>query len=312
MGTPSAAQAVTIGIPTYNRADKLAGALASAIGQQRASVQVVVADNASDDHTGEVCAEYARSHSNVEVIRHRENVGAAANFMSVLDHAQTKYFMWLADDDWIDPGYIAACVDCLESHPDVVLAYGVARYYKGDSFVFSGSQGELCAESPLRRLFRYFLTVEDNAAFYGVYRREALAGVKFGEGFAADWLLVSQVLAQGKAKQVLTALIHRRLGGASASTLQLAKQNEKTGLAKEFPFLAAGVRLVRMLLKEPAFTLNLSLTTRLVAMPLLFLCLLVRGAMDTTGHLLQATSKRFPRTADFVKQKIAAKRQSSR
>lgn len=312
MGTLLTAEAVTIGIPTYNRADKLVGALASAIGQQRASVQVVVADNASDDHTEDVCAGYVRLHSNVEIFRHRENVGATANFMSVLDHAQSKYFMWLADDDWIDPGYIAACVDCLESHPDVVLAYGVASYYRGDSFAFSGSQGGLCGKSPLRRLLLYFLTVKDNAVFYGVYRREALAGVKFGEGFAADWLLVAQVLAQGKAKQVSAALIHRRLGGASASTLQLAKQIEKTGLAKDLPFLAAGVRLARMLLKEPAFTHNLSLTTRFVAMPLFFLCFLVRGAMDTTGHLLQSASKRFPGSADFIKQKIATRRQSSR
>jgi glycosyltransferase domain-containing protein len=296
--------AVTIGIPTYNRADSLAGALRSVLSQQGVSILAVVADNASDDDTREVCAEYSISNSNLQYFHHERNVGAVANFKSLLSISQSKYFMWLADDDWIDPDYVAACVDCLEQNSDVVLAYGQANYYKESEFVFCGTKGDLIQDSSLKRLLGYFSTVKDNAMFYGVYRREVLDGVFFDDGFAGDWLFLAQILAKGKVRQVSGKAIHRRLGGASASTRVLAQKSEKNALAKTFPFAALAFRLSSMLMKNPIFKNDLSLMSRILAIPLLSGILIYRGGFDMVGHWIQGVARRYPDTAKWVKNRL--------
>lgn len=297
---------VTVGIPTYNRAATLGASVESVIAQRYVPLNIVIADNASTDTTVEVCKSFLDG--NVSCFSHAANIGAAANFESLLMRARSCYFMWLADDDWLDPTYISDCIECLEKNPDVVLAYGRARYYRGDKFVFDGTDGDLQHDLPLFRLISYFWRVKDNAMFYGVYRREALNDVGFGRGFAADWLLVAQVVARGKVRQVASATIHRRLGGASASTKQLAISSETGVFASRFPFVAAAVRLAGLLLQAPAFKRELGTLSRLVAIPALFLTLLVRGGLDEVGHQLHRAALRYPSAAAFIKKSILRKK----
>ena len=94
-GTPL----VSIGLPTYNRADLLDRALKSLVSQDYPNVELIVLDNASTDHTEAVCSKYMGSYAFVYYHRNATNVGPFGNFEQVLKLARGEFFMWASDDD---------------------------------------------------------------------------------------------------------------------------------------------------------------------------------------------------------------------
>lgn len=111
---------VTIGIPTYNRArGYLREALGSALAQTYDRVEVIVADNCSDDDTADVVR--AVGGDRVRYHRHERNVGAQGNFNSLVEMASGDYFLLLHDDDSVDPDFVATCMTAMgERRPGLV------------------------------------------------------------------------------------------------------------------------------------------------------------------------------------------------
>jgi GT2 family glycosyltransferase len=111
---------VTIGIPTYNRADGyLREALAAALAQTYPRLEIVVADNCSTDDTETVVA--ALGGDRVRYVKHPTNLGAQGNYNSLVAMASGEYFLMLHDDDRIDPDFIATCVAALgDERPGLV------------------------------------------------------------------------------------------------------------------------------------------------------------------------------------------------
>ena len=100
-------------VPTYNRAPHLRRLLA---GLQReveglsAQLQFVIGDNASEDGTEAITAEFARAVPNVTVLRHASNVGPDENFCACIERATAHYFWIIGDDDLVRPGALKAVV----------------------------------------------------------------------------------------------------------------------------------------------------------------------------------------------------------
>lgn len=104
---------VTLAVSTYNRADGyLREALACAVAQTYAPLEIVVVDNASTDRTGEVVASMADDR--VRYIRNETNVGANGNFNACLSHARGTYFLLLHDDDHVDADFVERCMAAVE------------------------------------------------------------------------------------------------------------------------------------------------------------------------------------------------------
>lgn len=119
---------VTIGIPTYGRAEKLDRTLSSVRNQNYQNLEIYVADDASPDQTSSVVAKAMRDDERIIYHRHEYNIGARANHEFVLERASGKYFMWLNDDDLIDTDFVARLVEILEQDEDIVLAFCDYRF----------------------------------------------------------------------------------------------------------------------------------------------------------------------------------------
>jgi glycosyltransferase involved in cell wall biosynthesis len=236
---------VTIGIPTRNRAALLERALQSALAQEGVEVEVVVSDNASTDGTPALCEAMAAADGRLKVLRHDVDIGAERNFRSVLDAASGSRFMWLADDDWIDPGYVAACVAVLEEHPDYALVCGRGRYYREGSYAFSERPVNLLSGSSRTRLLGFYRTVGHNFPFYGVMRRALLVQTPIAAGLASDWLLVAGIAWSGKIRTIEAVSIHRSLEGASGDPASLARAYEIPAWKAWHVHLAVGARVCR-------------------------------------------------------------------
>lgn len=115
--TAPARPLVTIAIPTYNRADGyLPEALAAAVGQTYAPLEILVVDNASTDDTEAVVKTFA--HPGLRYVRQSANRGAFPNFVTCLQKAKGTYFLMLHDDDRIDPDFVETAVSAFAAHPE--------------------------------------------------------------------------------------------------------------------------------------------------------------------------------------------------
>jgi glycosyltransferase involved in cell wall biosynthesis len=100
---------LTIAIPTYARAQRLARLLTTLEVERVDGLHVVVSDNASPDETQAVTASFPW----VEARRQPENVGAVENARRLLARAEGDYVWLLGDDDCPAPGAIAEIVSLL-------------------------------------------------------------------------------------------------------------------------------------------------------------------------------------------------------
>ena len=112
---------ITIGMPTFNRRHGyFPTALASALAQDYARLEVLVCDNASSDGTDEYMASI--DDPRLRYLRHEQNIGANANFNSCVDNASGDYFLLLHDDDLIDSDFVSRCVAAIGAGREVGLA----------------------------------------------------------------------------------------------------------------------------------------------------------------------------------------------
>lgn len=118
---------VTIAIPTYNRADFLAESLSSALAQTFTDFEVVIADNASTDHTADVVASF--TDPRIHYHRHPSNIGQTANWQFTFNQAQGEFVAPLADDDLYLPDHLATAIEVLEQYPEVAYYTCPAEYF---------------------------------------------------------------------------------------------------------------------------------------------------------------------------------------
>ena len=109
---------VTIGLPTFNRADFLKEALNSFCVQTFSDFELLISDNASTDPcVRELCERVAAEDERVRYVRHDKNRGPEANFWYVWEQARSPYFMWASDDDVWPPDFIARAIVALTENP---------------------------------------------------------------------------------------------------------------------------------------------------------------------------------------------------
>lgn len=114
---------VSVAIATYNRADMLRQAIEAALAQTRPPDEVIVADDASTDHTWPMLEELARSEPRLRIFRRERNSGGAENWSFAIGQTVGDYIAWCSDDDRFTPSHLEASVDYLEEHPGVGLVH---------------------------------------------------------------------------------------------------------------------------------------------------------------------------------------------
>jgi abequosyltransferase len=121
-------RALTVGIPTFNRAallDRQLAWFARAVAGREHLVELIVSDNCSPDATPDVTARWAEAlraqGAEARFVRNEENVGAIRNIAACIEGARGSYVWICGDDDAIDPGALAFVLDTIEANPGLAL-----------------------------------------------------------------------------------------------------------------------------------------------------------------------------------------------
>lgn len=111
---------ISVIIPVYNVESYLRKCLDSVVKQTYKNIEIILVDDGSTDHCGEICDEYAQRDSRILVI-HKANGGVASSRNTGLDNAKGEYIMWVDSDDWVEPTFCEKALELvLEYHADIV------------------------------------------------------------------------------------------------------------------------------------------------------------------------------------------------
>jgi len=119
----NARAAVTVILPTYNRAAFLPGAFASLKSQSFADWDLIVVDDGSTDKTRETIEQFERSLPRFRYV-YQENRGAYAARNRGLEFATGRYIAFFDSDDLWLPHHLERCVTALDRHADVDWVFG--------------------------------------------------------------------------------------------------------------------------------------------------------------------------------------------
>ena len=117
---------LSICIPTFNRAEWLRSSLYALVTQVKHAgglVELVVADNYSEDHTPEV-VEWASAFGPIRYHRHPTNIGSMRNVYALVNTLARGEFVWvLGNDDLACEGAVQRILTVLQQRPGLDYVY---------------------------------------------------------------------------------------------------------------------------------------------------------------------------------------------
>ncbi|MES2374299.1 MAG: glycosyltransferase family 2 protein [Bacteroidota bacterium] len=232
---------VTIGIPSYNRVESFERALQSAIQQTHTDLEILISKDYYSNQVVNIEIEgiakkYAAADKRIRFIPQATSLRTVGSFSFLKNNANGKYFLWIADDDWIDSNYVETCVDFLEANPGYSLACGICAYHDIDGHILhTNSSFSIEQNNFWTRLFVYFRKVTLNGYYYGVLRTNLIKEFPIPDQVGFDWSLVAYLCFKGKLKTITTTVSHIAKGGVSNESSNLSSYFAKqTYLSKKY------------------------------------------------------------------------------
>jgi glycosyltransferase involved in cell wall biosynthesis len=235
---------VAVGIPVFNGEDYLPQAIESILAQTFTDFDLLISDNASTDATEEICRRYARLDGRVRFVRQPRNIGAARNFNWLVENSgDTDFFKWAAHDDFLAPGFLAACVAALDVDPSVVVAMPATVLVDehGSPLPFSPDRGgmidssgmcwpampernsDVASVDPVARFVAIVMHTNLNVECFGLIRRSALRRISpLGNFLASDKIQLVELSQRGRFWQGSDPLFFRRCHARQFSVAAMA------------------------------------------------------------------------------------------
>ena len=171
-------------VPIYNVEKYIVKCIESILLQSFKNFELILVDDGSPDHCGEICDMYAEKDNRISVI-HKKNGGLSSARNSGLKQAHGQYVMFVDSDDWLLPDALEEISNGCKSFPDLVV-FNFQYHYENDSIAISSSlpkKDTETAEEYMQDVAQYKL-FDNLIACNKVYRRELLKdnSIQFIEG----------------------------------------------------------------------------------------------------------------------------------
>jgi glycosyltransferase involved in cell wall biosynthesis len=250
---PTKSPLVSIGMPVYNGDKYLAGALQSLLAQEHREFELIISDNASTDHTADICWQFQKQDSRIRYIRRAQNQGSPWNFASVVHEANGPYFVWAAYDDLRAPSFIGKCVEKLEQHPDAVLCCTEINFIDADGlpnqeWVIKNFRNlDTEGMSPVQRVHP-LIAFCGWFAIYGLMRLENTKKLSLGLSVQGwDVIFLMELLTMGNFVKVPEPLFSYRIAKKKSTADYHEELNSggKTTAATTTPSTDLAVNLIR-------------------------------------------------------------------
>ncbi|MGC4083762.1 MAG: glycosyltransferase [Vicinamibacterales bacterium] len=208
---------ISIGMPVYNGAKWVEGALDSLLGQSVTDLELIISDNASTDDTEAICRRVAEHDARVRYHRNATNIGVLRNYDQAFHMSRAPFFKWASCSDICLDGFLERCLDVLESRDDVVVAYprtiAILSPPGGEEHAEEWDDDlDLQDEQPSVRFREYLNRERINNVMSGVIRASALRQTALNRPLpGSDISMMAELALRGKFVEVPERLYVRRL-----------------------------------------------------------------------------------------------------
>jgi glycosyltransferase involved in cell wall biosynthesis len=228
---------VTIGIPTYNGSKRLPRPIESIWTQNYPNLEIIISDNCSTDNTPKVVEDLGRQHPEIRLVQQEKNIGQIGNYIFLIQAARGKYFIWLADDDFLEPGFLLRAVQFMEEHDDYSLASGRIQYWQKTTPDLLEQGFTFEQDSPASRVIHFYSKVIYCGILHGLIRTELAAGIKINRVIGNDYHFVANLVYRGKVKNFEFTGYNKYFGGISKNFREYAKFMGESWIVGFFPHL---------------------------------------------------------------------------
>jgi glycosyltransferase involved in cell wall biosynthesis len=192
---------ITVGIPTFNRPEGLSRTLTQISGQTFKNLEIIVSDNASTDPmVAHVLRDWGKKDPRIRVIQQAHNIGIINNFIEVLSHSTSDFFMWAADDDEWHPEFIDNCYNALINNNVGSVMTGFTRDFRSENQKHPALLPKLDGVDRFRDVMHFFDTMP-HSIFYGLHRKETIIYLLNARSdrwlFDDEYVLIKQILSNG-------------------------------------------------------------------------------------------------------------------
>ena len=208
---------VSVCLPVRNGGEHLEQAIHSVLAQDYEELELLISDNASTDHTEDLCRELAASNPRIVYHRLAENIGLLNNFIAAMHLSSGMFFRWIGHDDWLPPSSISKSVLPLQEDDSRILATTGVAYTDEDGVTSSDGSydgAHLASEDPVVRFTEMLRLLNESSLLldplYGIFRRSPVSAIPRRNIMREDEVFAAKLALAGPWAHVSEVLVHRR------------------------------------------------------------------------------------------------------
>ena len=252
---------VSIGLPVYNGEKTITRTIDSILSQTILNFKLVISDDGSTDSTPKICREYEQKDSRIKYIQQKKNKGWITNWTFLAENSDTKYFVWISDDDYWEPQFLEKNIEVLETNPKIVGSISNVQLVGPNIKNYYPNQKEI---NSIESNFKFILVRSINGSYkekiknvldfnwvinlYSIFRTDALKKSIIHERFVSwDFALILNIIKFGELHVIDEVLAYRDTEGITSikSSIDSIKTQRLGWFKTYFPYISYTIWCMR-------------------------------------------------------------------
>lgn len=205
---------ISLGMPVFNGENYIEPAIRSIMAQTYSDFELIIADNASQDRTEEICRRYSEKDSRIRYYRNDSNIGAARNFNLTVELAKGEFFKWAAHDDTLAPEYLKRCLEVLEQDESLILSFPktILVNHSGDTLgKYEVHMSNISSKRPQARFRDLVFVSHWGIEIFGLFRKSVLDATNLLASFpGSDRTFMAELSLVGRMYEIPEYLFYSR------------------------------------------------------------------------------------------------------
>lgn len=162
---------ISIIIPIYNAEKYIRRCIDSTLVQTYQDFELVLINDGSEDHSLEICKDYAVSDKRIIVITQKNNgVSSARN--KGIEASHGEWITFIDADDYIDQEYIEQLYKNITDKKDTLIIQGIRKYHEGNCINKVEFENFTLADSCIQKAFDEMQIYEYGYPFAKLFNRD--------------------------------------------------------------------------------------------------------------------------------------------
>lgn len=177
---------ISVVVPIYKVEQYLSRCIDSIVQQTYKNLQIILVDDGSPDRCGEICDEYEKRDTRIEVV-HKTNGGLSDARNVGIEMSKGEYITFVDSDDWILSNFYQRCYETIKKYKADMVACPLCSFYEGETGVKHKMPGDdLVFDDAMAMESMFYSDGIPWCAPAKLYKKELLGEIRFPKGLLME------------------------------------------------------------------------------------------------------------------------------